>query len=233
MDIYEKTVNAIPFRVLIDKRPTDAIELVTDTFTIGPTGSTGDVCIMRLSEIPLEGATGVSGVTGDVTDIAVSDFIGSYNGKDHGVPSSREFLADSDTYKFGYIEFSSDDIGNEVTVTYYGRGSKVFAADVNELSSGALIQDEAIKARHINQSEGFTFSQSLTVYGATGATLISISDNKNVEIGDGILWKPSIFTSDPTPTVAMIPGIYYNSTDGQYKGIVSDGATGARIVILG
>ena len=71
------------------------------------------------------------------------------------------------------------------------------------------------------------------VKGTTGVVVLAINDNKTVKICDGGILKPPTRTSDPTPTVDMIPGVYYNSTDRQIKAIVSDGATGAMIVVLG
>ena len=315
MDIFEKTINTLPFRTLTDKRPTDAIVTRGVTLTIGPVGSTPNVCIMRLPEIPLEGegVTGITGATGNqVFDIFVTEYgYGPYCGKIGGVPTTKTFLADSDTYLFGYIEFSADDIGRVVTVTYKGRGSAVFASDINELATGALIRDHAIRPRHIflggtgpdgeTGSSDFLFATNVDIggdlhivgnlniegvvnksvseviditddiillnsgatmpgpdvglevdrgglnpqmvwdegddawefKGTTGDVLFAVYDNKTVEIGSGGLLKPPTRDDDPVPTVDMIPGIYYNSTDRQTKQIVSDGLGGAKIVILG
>lgn len=316
MDIFQKPINTYPFRDLVDKRPTSALPEqwpvpITEVITIGP-GYTGDVCIMRLKEIPLKGV-GMTGATGDVTDITVLDIFGSYDGIISGVPATRQFLADSDTYKFGYLEFSASDVGQEVTVLYYGRGSIVFASDVNELATGELLKNGSVRPRHIFQggtgpdgktgTSDFVFATDVAIggdlnvigdlniegvvnksvseviditddiimlnsgatgpgpdvgleidrgptagnpmfvwdegddawqmSGISGDVLLSIYDNKTVKVIDGGLFKPPTWASDPIPTVAMIPGIFYNSTDRQYKGIVSDGVTGAEIVILG
>ena len=321
MDIV-KPVNTVLNRVLEDKRPTTEIIEVFDLFTIPAT--TEREVTMRTVEVPLKG---IPLPTYDPTDYIVVKLADSPFTRftivdtvsPPGTLASYEIRVDDDTYSFGYIGFSPDDAGKAVKITYHGRGSLVNAADINDLSTGFLLRDGAVRSRHIYQGgtgpDGFTGSSDFVfasdvgigatltvggnlnvtgdlnitgvvnkstsevidvtddilrlnsgatgpgpdvgieiwrgstssnpqliwdesddawlVRGTTGIDLLSISDNKTVKICDGGLFKPPTYSADPTPTVDMIPGTYYNSTDRQYKGIISDGVTGAMIVILG
>jgi hypothetical protein len=312
MDI-QNPIYTIPFRELVDKRATSAIIEVFDTFTIP--ASTEDVIFMRIVEIPLEGIglTGYGPTEDIVVELADAPFT-KFDRIFSGQPTTGRVLIDDDTFSFGYLAFSSDDAGKVVKIKYSGRGSFINAADVNELSTGELLRDGAVKPRHIylgvtgttgaidfvfardvvigrtlsvggdlnvtgdlniegvvnkSISEVIDFTDDILklnsgatapgpnvglevdrggynpqliwhedsdawlIKGSTGLELLSISDNKTVKVCDGGLFKPPSFATDPIPTAAMIPGTYYCVADNQYKGIVSDGATGAKIVILG
>ncbi len=309
----ETHIYTINFRTLVDKRPVTELEhLCEDTFVVP--GITGDYVYLKTTEVPLNQVSVDPYLPDQYVQIVDVGAGVTFTMKTSGVPGENEFVADADTYSFGYIQLSTLNAGDILKIRYFGKGSIIFASDINELADGTLIRDEAIRARHIYQDEGFTFGQDVDVLGdlnlsgdlhihgvinkdvsevlntsddilllnsgatqeadvsgimvergVSGATgfdgdnpsiawhkeysgagttgawvfkntlqepVLVIQDNKNVEISDGI-FKPSSFAGDPALTVDMIPGIYYDSTARQLKGIVADEIGNPKIVIIG
>ena len=62
---------------------------------------------------------------------------------------------------------------------------------------------------------------------------IRINADLNFNSYQALNFRAEVLVSDPTPTVGTIARVFYNSTERQFKGVVSDGLGGAEIVILG
>lgn len=220
--IYTIPERTGPDRFLEDKRATNDLTIITDFFTIP--ASVEPVIYMRLVEVPLGGIP----LPGHGLEDIVVEFVATgqpLNRKYTGLPQTGQFLAEgvndqyNDTFKFGYIGFSTEDAGKEVRIMYYGRGSLVTASDVNELATGALIRDRAIRPRHIYQggvgpdgltgSSDFYFATNVDVGGNLNVTgdlniagVVNKSISEVIDVTDDILKLNSGATS-PGPDVGI------------------------------
>lgn len=207
---------AIPFRTFTDKRALPAS--VADYFAIP--GGTGTFTV-RTVEIPKTGGTWVIREVDPITKVFTPGTHKVFTIISSGTPGSNDALVDATTYITGEVGFAyTGNIGKMVELSYLGGGSTLFAQDINDLSSGVLIKDGAILARHLNISS-LVLNGNLTVAGA-----FRISGTQPLYLGK--------LSSDPTPNSTNLGGIYYHMPDKQFKGIAEAAVSGTyKVVILG
>ena len=145
---YTVPIYTIPLRTLQDKR--DEVTLVTDLFTV-PDGITGDIFMLRLSEIPVAGLVTPPSSTDSIVVREQGTTGADFTLITSGTPNFDQFLADSDAYVYGFITLNAyTNEGKILEIIYQGQGSLVVASDVNELADGTLVRDSAIKTRHLD-----------------------------------------------------------------------------------
>ncbi len=146
-------IYTIPNRVVANGRI--APILIKDEFTLPNIGGS---LILKLTEVPFEiPGIVVDGVFRDTT-IFVREKVGGLVYEMVNEPNSlmpNRFFVNSDSYRFGYITLMVDvgqNNGKVLEIYYNGIGSVVRAEDINEIVSGSLLADGAIKSRHFYNS---------------------------------------------------------------------------------
>jgi len=111
MQLDPAIITNTDFITLYDKRPVGLEVFYAESYII-PAGG-----IVRLREVPNQTSPSTVSVSG-------------YNEVPYP-PSVGQF---SVNYDVGLVYFNSADIGNTVSITYNGKGSRVFAADINKIT---------------------------------------------------------------------------------------------------
>ena len=222
-------IQTIKFRTLTDKKSITVAgeEIVQDSFlypgSTGPTFTT-DTIYLRLSQVPLYGqpVPGYGAFDYIVVELANSPYTQFAGVTAESMLSAGRFLYDEvvegntgDTYRLGYIALHPDDYDKSVNIKYYGKGSLICAADINELADGSLIRDEAVRARHIYQGEDFTFGQSVNVLGDINLEGdLNVSGVVNRNVSEVLVTTDDILLLNAGQTLAARVGLEVDRTEG-------------------
>jgi hypothetical protein len=221
----------VNYRTLVDIRPLGSETVVQENFTIpGPAAAT--ILTFRLIELPLNVPIGVPAptppqptdqiVVQDTSSLVFFNLVTAPT-----LPNAGEFQIDNtSTFGVGTIKFNQLDAARNVDIWITGRGSLVFAEDVNDprdeqkaardtetdlgtrldlIEDGTRIEDEAIRARHITTiAEDFTFPAKVVVTGDLEVKG-SFSDlqTETVKVFDNIIELNSNITGAPTENAGI------------------------------
>lgn len=206
----------VNFKTLVDIRPIGGETIVSDYYDIPGPPMAGTITT-RTNEIPLDVPFPAST---DAIDVRVVNPITHvYSGGTiftavyaPTLPLAGQFQIDpTATFKLGTLKFNLLDGGQTVEIRVTGRGSAIFAGDVNDprdeimdardtetsmgarlllIEDGTRILDEAILPRHIsvNPSDIFTFPGDVVIAGGLNVQgTITYIESTTVNIADNII----------------------------------------------
>lgn len=218
----------IDYVTLINKRAVGLELIVSDFFDI-PGPPAAGIVGYRMIEIPLNVITPPSVIdpifvreVDPVTHVPTGPILTLVT--DPTVPIAGQFQIDTTTggtFDFGTIIFSQLDGAKTMEIIYTGRGSLIFASDVNDprdeqkaardtevdlgarlglIEDGTRIQDEAIRARHITTTvEAFDFPGDVNIAGDMNIVgVINKSISEVITSSDNFLLLNSDHTGAPT-----------------------------------
>ncbi len=215
----------IPTRSFVD---TQVPTLTNNYYTVPNTMAFS----VRLIQIPQSGVVTPPSATDPIVvqrvDPVTDAVLQTYTPISSGTPTGSQVLIDADTFATGTLSFGSQSAGIRLKFIYQGVGSTLFAADLNDITSGNLLKDGSIKSRHLSISS-LVLTGNLTVGGSTTLSG-SLSISALTVSGLSYLGK---LANDPAPSVANEGCLYYNTVDHQYKGVAATGTGTYETVILG
>lgn len=217
----------VDFVTLINARPVGSELVVSDFFDIpGPPGAGQET--YRTIEVPLNVITAPS-LTDQfyvrevhpITHVPLGPIFSKVTYPT--VPLSGQYQVDNtQTFAFGYLTFNKLDGSKTVEIIYTGRGSLVFASDVNDprdeikdardtntdlgarlfaIEDGTRIIDYAIVPRHISNviTDDFTFPNDVTITGNLDVVgNITYIQSNTLQIGDNIIELNADVVGAPT-----------------------------------